>query len=359
MTIKRALEDVPVDAEAEERAWAVVSRAYRDRVAVPRARRRWPVVAIATAAVVIAAALSPPGRAVVDAVRRSVGVSHASPALFRLPAAGRLLVSGAGGTWVVSADGSRRRLGSWREAAWSPHGLFVVGAGGNELAAVEPSSGDVRWSLARRRVSAPAWGGTRTDTRILYFSRGRLRVVGGDGRGDRSMAPEQAALIAWRPERLECAMVSRLGGVSTMGIGKAEIHGAWGVLSKPRAIAWAPDGRSFAVATPKYVVIYRGGRHRVLDIPGVRALAYSRDGTLAVARSNGLAVVHGSRARTVFTSAGRVDGLAWSPDGRWLVTSAPDADQWIFVRGAHVVAVSNIARQFGGGVSLDGWASGT
>ncbi len=54
----------------------------------------------------------------------------------------------------------------------------------------------------------------------------------------------------------------------------------------------------------------------------------------------------------------RVDGIAWSPDGRWLVTSAPDADQWIFVHGARVVAVSNIARQFGGGVSLDGWAPG-
>ncbi len=60
-----------------------------------------------------------------------------------------------------------------------------------------------------------------------------------------------------------------------------------------------------------------------------------------------------SRARDVST------GLAWSPDGRWLVTAAPAADQWIFLHGARVVAVSNIARQFGGPVSLDGWARGT
>jgi hypothetical protein len=258
----------------------------------------------------------------------------------------------------VSADGSRRRLGPWPHAAWSPHGLFVVGAGGDELAAVEPSSGTVRWSLARRRVTAPAWGGTRTDTRILYFERGKLRMVGGDGRGDRSMAPARAALVAWRPELLEYAMVSRLGGVFTMGTGGLDIRGAWGVVKRARAIAWAPDGRSFAVATPEHVVIYHGGTDRVLDIPGVRALAYSRDGTLAVARRKSLGVVERSRVRTVFTSAGRIDGLAWSPDGRWLVTSAPDADQWIFVHGARVVAVSNIARQFGGGVSLDGWAPG-
>jgi hypothetical protein len=259
----------------------------------------------------------------------------------------------------VSADGSRRRLGPWRHAAWSPHGLFVVGAGGNELAAVDPSNGDVRWSLARHSVSAPAWGGTKTDTRILYFARGHLRIVGGDGRGDRSLAPERAALVAWRPERLEYAEVSELGGVFTMGIGRLDIRGAWGFVKKARAIAWAPNGRSFAVATPRHVVVYRGGTDRVLDIPGVRALAYSRDGQLAVARRNSIAVVDGRRARTLFTSAGRVDGLAWSPDGHWLATSAPAADQWIFIRGSRVVAVSNIAQQFGGSVSLDGWAPGT
>jgi hypothetical protein len=359
VTIKRALEDVPIDPAAEERAWAVVSRAYRDRVSVPQARRRWPVVAVALAAVVLAAVLSPPGRAVVDALRRSIGVSHAAPALFRLPAQGRLLVSGAGGTWVVSADGSRRRLGPWRQAAWSPHGKFVVGAGGNELAAVEPSSGNVRWSLARRGVSSPTWGGTKTDTRILYLARGGPRIVGGDGRGDSSLTPQQAVLVAWRPEHLEYAMVSRLGGVFTMGAGRLEIRGALGIVSRPRAIGWAPDGHAFAVATPKHVVVYRGGTNRVLDIKGVRALAYSRNGRLAVMRRNSIAVVGGSRARTIFTSAGRLDGLAWSPDGRWLVTSAPDADQWIFVHGARVLAVSNIAKQFGGAVSLDGWAPGT
>ena len=87
--MKRAFDGMPIDADAEERAWAVVREAYR---------RRGPVALVAAAgiAAVVAAALSPPGQAVVNAVRRSIGIEGARPALFRLPAPGRLLVSGAG-----------------------------------------------------------------------------------------------------------------------------------------------------------------------------------------------------------------------------------------------------------------------
>jgi hypothetical protein len=173
------------------------------------------------------------------------------------------------------------------------------------------------------------------------------------------MAPEQAALVGWRPGRLEFGEVSRLGGVFTMGVQRLDIRGAWGFVRDARTMAWSPDGREFAVAAPKHVVLYRGGTQRVLAIPGVRALAYSRDGRLAVLQAGSVALVEHGRARKLFTSAGRLDGLVWSPDGRWLVTAAPGADQWIFLRGAHVVAVSNIAGQFGGRVSLDGWARGT
>ncbi|MDX6486640.1 MAG: hypothetical protein QOF43_1793, partial [Gaiellaceae bacterium] len=34
------------------------------------------------------------------------------------------------------------------------------------------------------------------------------------------------------------------------------------------------------------------------------------------------------------------------------------ADQWIFLGGRRVQAVSNIVRQFGGTVFLDGWMPG-
>src|SRR5439155_1370943 len=68
---------------------------------------RWGLAAAALLCAVAASAFSPPGRAVVDAVRRTIGVEHAAPALFRLPASGRLLVSGSGGTWLVAADGAK------------------------------------------------------------------------------------------------------------------------------------------------------------------------------------------------------------------------------------------------------------
>jgi hypothetical protein len=136
---------------------------------------------------------------VLDGVRKVVGVENAQPALFSLPAPGRLLVTADSGAWVVDEDGSKRRLGSYREASWSPFGRFVVGSRRNELVALTPG-GEVRWTLARPDVRFPRWGGTKTDTRIAYLSQGKLRVVGGDGRGDRLLDPlagEQAP--AWQP----------------------------------------------------------------------------------------------------------------------------------------------------------------
>src|SRR5204862_99856 len=170
-----------------------------------------------------------------------IGIEHAAPALFRLPAPGRLLVSGSGGTWLVAADGSKRRLGDYTKAAWSPHGLFVVAATGNELATLEPRDGSVHWSLARPRIAFPRWGGSRTDTRVAYVTAGRLHVVDGAG------------------------------------------------------------------------------------------------------------------TRRLFSAPARLSGLSWSPSGRWLLTTLPAADQWIFISGTRVLAVSHIARQFDGVPTLDGW----
>src|SRR5204863_4672938 len=166
--LKRLLAATPADREAEERAWEIVRASYGDRQPVLRpapARLRPALVLAAVAVAAAAAALSPPGRAVVNAVRRTIGIQHAAPALFRLPAPGRLLVSGPGGTWVVAADGSKRRLGDYAQAAWSPHGLFVVAASANELAALEPSD-RVHWTLARPHIGFPRWGGAHGDTRI-------------------------------------------------------------------------------------------------------------------------------------------------------------------------------------------------
>jgi hypothetical protein len=356
---KRLLEQVPVDPEAEERAWAVVRAAYERHEPVRGRRARRPIAAAVALAIVVAAAFSPPGRAVVDAVRRSIGIEHAAPALFRLPAPGRLLVSGAGGTWVVSADGSKRRLGDYREASWSPHGLFVVVARPDELAAVEPGDGGVHWSLARPRVSLPRWGGSRTDTRVAYLSGGTLRVVGGDGTGDTAVGRAEHVAPAWQPERHVLAYARRGGGVLVLNTDSRAVVARYRVPGAVRALAWSADGKRLAVATRGHVLVLSGRTRVALPLGDVRALAFSGGGRLAVLRGGKVQTLGAEGVQTVLTVRGALAGLASSPDGRWLVTSLPGADQWVFLGGRRLQAVSHIVRQFGGAVALDGWLPGT
>jgi hypothetical protein len=365
--VKRAFDATPVDPQAEERAWEIVREAYVRRE--PAVRRRSPIrpalVLAAIGVAVVAAALSPPGRAVVNAVRKSIGIEGAQPALFQLPAPGRLLVSGPGGTWVVAADGSTRRLGAFSQASWSPHALFVVAAEKNELATVEPASGQVHWQLARPAIDFPRWGGTRTDTRIAYLTTSRLHVVAGDGTGDRRSVRTARVAPVWKPgtNAHVLAYVDRRGRLTVAN----EDRGVVSLRSRPyvgvHGIAWSPDGRTVALAARGEVALFdvATGDAHVVPVEGVRALAFASDGRLALLRGNGVLLVSGKSVRTLFVAPSRLAGLAWSPDGRWLLSSLPQADQWVFVqtRGARrVLAVSHIRRQFGGEPSLDGWAPG-
>jgi dipeptidyl aminopeptidase/acylaminoacyl peptidase len=365
--VKRVFDTVTVDAEAEERAWDVVREAYAERE--PVVRRRSPIrpalVLAAVAAAVVAAALSPPGRAVVNAVRKSIGVEGAQPALFQLPAPGRLLVSGAGGTWVVAADGSTRRLGAYSQAAWSPNALFVVATTGSELATIEPATGRVHWQLARPAIGFPRWGGTRTDTRIAYLTTDRLHVVAGDGTGDRRLRPSARVAPAWQPgtSRHVLAYVDVRGRLTVMNADRGIATRLSQPYSDVRDIAWSSDGRTLALAARDEVVLFEiaTGEAHVLHVEGVRAVAFSADGRLALLRGDGVLLVARGRVRTLFVAPSRLTGLSWSPNGRWLLSSLPAADQWVFVqtRGGHrVLAVSHIRRQFGSEPSLDGWASG-
>ena len=289
--MKKELEriEIPGEHDAHERSWAVVGAAFAQREPHPR-RRSWkPVAAIAIALVALAGLLSPPGRAVLDEIREVVGVEESAPALFSLPAPGRLLVTADSGAWVVDEDGSKRLLGSYREASWSPFGRFVVATRQNELVALTPA-GEVRWTLARPDVRFPRWGGTQTDTRIAYFSRGELRVVGGDGKGDRVLD----ARAALRP----------------------------------------PQWRA------GHVLVYelRSGAVRAVDVDTGVEVAGARlvsPDVEALRRFLGARAELGSPAR--------------SPDGHWLAATWPEADQLVFLRtsgGPAIRAVSNVSAQF-------------
>jgi hypothetical protein len=361
--LRARLEATPLDPEAEERTWALVRLAYAQRTP---ARRPLAVplhaalVLAAVAAAIIAATLSPPGQAVVNAVRRSLGIEHAAPALFRLPSAGRLLVSGGRGTWLVSADGSRQRLGPYPAAAWSPHALYIVVASPGGLAAIDPQGG-VHWRLPRA-ARLPAWGGTRADTRVAYLAGGRLHVVGGDGRGDLRLGRAAPVAPAWRPSQPEQHVLAWVDAAGRVVVGVPGRAPLWRSSPlRPHILAWSPDGRRLAVVTAARLLLLDGrtGAAAAVAVRGVRALAYAADGRLALVRGRSLLLVgRAGETRTLFSAPSRLAGLAWSPDGRWLLTALPAAGQWVFVGPHRVVAVSNIQRQFGRGATLDGWAPG-
>jgi len=363
--VKRELESVTIPGEhdARNRAWSVVSAALAERKPVSRPSH-WPrVAAVAIAAsAIVAATLSSPGRAVLDEIREVVGVERAQPALFSLPAPGRLLVTSDAGVWVVSEDGSRRLLGDYREATWSPFGRFVAVTRQNELAALEPD-GDVRWTLPRPAVRSPSWAGTESDTRVAYMDRTGVRVVAGDGTGDRLLLLGIDGLVAWRPGPARLLAVASPGQVQVLDVANGRmIWRARASAAFPTAVSWSSDGKRVLVSYPRSLRVFDVLGNVPLEIgPGaapVRAAALAPNGrsvayVMQASGQSQLWIVPRIRpdanaARRLFTGAGELDDLAWSPDGRWLLATWTDANQWLFIRadGRGIRAVSNITKQF-------------
>jgi hypothetical protein len=349
---------VPGEVEAEARSWDVIRAAHAERVPLrPSATGRRLALAAAGGLALLAIGLSPAGAKVADLIEDvigGIGAEDASPTLRSLPAGGELLVESAQGPWIVREDGSKRLLGDYDEASWSPHGLYVVVAEGRQLAAVD-TSGTVRWTFPAPGVVAdPRWGGDGIDTRIAYRSGGDLRVIAGDGNpaSDHLVARDVTPVApVWRP-----AAYAKLAGspfVLTYVDGDGTIRtvdaesGAAVHTTRPdrerltapstgqsRGPALSPDGRSLA------------------------AIRTTRDG-------DELSLRTGGRTEVLLRARGRLTGPTWSPDGRWLLVGWPAADQWLFIdvdRPDHVKPFDRISEQFDPGgqgtgrfPSVSGW----
>jgi hypothetical protein len=377
--LRRLLRSVHVPDEdgAAERAWEVVRAAFeeRERVTWPRRHMR-PALAAAVALIVVAGAISSPGRAVIrslrDAIGREkvVGIRRAEPALFRLPAAGQLLVTSRSGPWIVQPNGSKRLLHGWSEAAWSPLAKFVVLARGHELTALKPPD-EVRWSLARRGlVRGASW--SFEGFRVAYLNGSQLRLVIGNGEGDHVLVPRVRPVApAWRPVGPQhvLAYVGARGAVHVIDADTRRELGSFREGS-PEELLWSADGALIAARSSGLISVYRPNGVRVTGIstrsfavvPGsIPAAAFAPKGhALAYvtydAPTNRSTIYVGERR--VFTGPGHFTRLVWSPDGRWLLVAWPDANQLFFVRtsGPHkVLAVSDVRRQFGGFPNPAGW----
>lgn len=366
----------PDEGDASLRAWEVTAAAFDaiERAPQPaRGRRlsRSAALALAALCCVVGLAISPAGARIARWVGHGFstpGVRHARAALASLPAPGRLLVFSRDGAWVVRRDGSKRLLGPYRDAVWSPHGLFVAAARGDSLIAVDPR-GQVHWTVTTLpRPELPSWS-PGNGFRVAYVSGASLRVVAGDGTGDRLIARNvYPARPAWRPGHpYQVTYVSAGGRIRTVDAdgGRA----AWSVpapVHAPSWLQWAPDGSRLVAgsgrglelldgrtgATVKSLV--PGGGVHLVDAqfaPNGRAIAVARYDP-AAARSEVLLLgVRGRswRPRTLFAGAGRFSAVRWSPDGHWLLVTWRDADQWVFVpvtRSRGVVAANRIARAF-------------
>jgi dipeptidyl aminopeptidase/acylaminoacyl peptidase len=366
----------PEEHEAGERAWLVVRAAYGTREHVPWLERHSrAVLALAAVAALSVAAISPPGRALVERVREAAGVSPSERALVRLPAPGRLLVDSEQGPWVVQQDGSKRLIGAYDAASWSPRGLFVVATRGQRLVALEPD-GDARWTVTRPgRVADARWA--RSGFRIAYREGATLRVVAGDGTGDRLLARGMApAAPAWHPDETRNVLAyAEAGG----RIHVADVDTGEDVRSIPSTgsiaqLAWSADGsRLLAVSADGRARLYDSRGREVGGHEEVTRAAYSPVGdSLAYATydpatdTSTVRLVEDGRIRTLFAGTGRFQDVVWAPNGRWLLVTWPAVDQWLFFRAPSVrgpVSVSNVAREFdpgGSGVSafprVAGWA---
>ena len=96
----------PDEPRAQARTWGVVAAAFAEREPVRRCHVPVrPLVALAIVGAVAAVAFTPPGHAVIDSVRKAVGIENARRALYSLPTRGRLHV----GPRIVDADQTTRK----------------------------------------------------------------------------------------------------------------------------------------------------------------------------------------------------------------------------------------------------------
>ena len=366
---------IPISADAEERGRRVVEAAFAQRPGEHAgAERHLPsmprlALGLALATLLAALLLSPAGAAVRDWVDEALtpGAPRPEPTLARVPGGGQLLVQTGEGPVVVQPDGSRRLLGDYEGATWSPHGLFVAAVKKRTLSALEPD-GTPRWSItAAQRVAVPRW--SPSGERIAYRSGFDLRVIAGDGTEDRLLAGATAAGTppdarispayvppAWSPTGEDAlAYVTGAGRLRILDSETGKVLAAAPALQRITWMDWGAGGRKILEASPgalRLRPIWQAGNpsrpapgmaHRLPLPPGatVNDAALAPQNPLVAAsvtywRKHGtysevLVFRPGRGPRTLLSVPGSLGQVEWSPDGKRLLVAWPGANQWLFL----------------------------
>ncbi len=396
--LRELLREAPVPdvAGAERRGLAVAVAAFREHeAAAPARRRRTSPRRLALATIVAALACGLLLSLASASVRHWVGdvfsreVPKARPGLAATPGGGRLLVSSQAGPWVVGPDGSRRLLGDYREASWSPRGLYVATASGRTLSAVEPD-GTPHWSLgADAPVTDPRWSPAAYPYRIAYRSGQQLRVAFADGKQNWAVAADTAPVApTWMPRGLpELAYVDGAGRLRIVESENGRALGSARALPGVAKIEWGEEGESLLEASPAAVRVQALRISKLdegigieqawrLPLPAgatVRDAAFAPRGSAvavllergrgAVVRSSVLVYRPGKPARSLFAVSGSLSQIAFSPNGKHLLVTWPAADEWLFLplgRGLPR-AVGNVSAAFAPGAldaafpGVEGW----
>ncbi len=390
---KRLLQgiSVPDEVGAQERAWAVARSAYVGRLSVAprRSRLRFVPVPALLLGVAVILELTPAGAAVHRLINSALSVRNpATSIVLSLPARGsRLLVTAPGGTWIIKSRGEKRSLGRWDIATWSPHGLYLAAADAHTLAALTPS-GAVVWSTPVEHARFLRWfepPGSH-NSRISFISGSSLSIITGDnlprdgvpGAASKWPAAKDAAAVApaWRPgherELIYASTQRRI--VSIDANTGSKLWASAPISGTPEVLAFSGDGSRLLVVTRDRATVFSGSGEPLGSTAAAAGQpfvdgALSSDGkTLALLSERTVTLVDwNSRpglAQAAFTTrvatrGGGLRQLAWSPDGQWLLTSWPAADEWVFIhaRGAPTdQIVSHVSEQFRGVFPrIDGW----
>jgi WD40-like Beta Propeller Repeat len=340
-----------------------------------------------------------PRAAVAELLRRAVGASDRSTttapaprarpvAAARLPGGGRILLAGAGGATMLGAGPARRLATPATAAAWSALGHFAAVGRGRRLLAVD-LRGVTRWSLiapGAGRVHAIAWE-PRDGQRVAYLVGADarrpavLRVVAGDGSGDRAVGTSLASVTpAWEPRsRRRLAWATGAGDVVLADLDRRvvrwRLRAATARSGRIVDLAWSGDGRRLLVVGARRTLLLEGATGTVLR----RAAAPAGERNVAAAFVPGggreyaltrRAAGGRSRVSLLTRNAGHsllsVDGDLsapwWSPDGRWLAVASGRADALLLLapRGGRLAAlrtVPGLRGRFGAGhlPRLAGW----